>query len=104
MFTGWRVVHVGGYKCLLAGEWCMLVDINVYCMAGEWWHVGGYKCLLAGEWCMLVDINVYCMAGEWWHVGGYKCLLAGKWWHVGGYINVYWLASGGMLMLPLTSQ
>ena len=25
MFTGWRVVHVGGYKCLLAGEWCMLV-------------------------------------------------------------------------------
>ena len=30
MFTGWRVVHVGGYKCLLAGKWCMLVAINVY--------------------------------------------------------------------------
>ena len=35
MFTGWRVVHVGGYKCLLAGKWCMLVAINVY------WLVSG---------------------------------------------------------------
>ena len=48
------MVHVGGYKCLLAGEWCMLVAINVYCMAGEW--------------CMLVAINVYWLASGacWW--------------------------------------
>ena len=69
--------HVGGYKCLLAGEWCMLVAINVYWLVSggmlmfTGWrvvHVGGYKCLLAGEWCMLVDINVYCMVSGacWW--------------------------------------
>ena len=59
MFTGWRVVACWWlYKCLLAGEWCMLVA-NVY-----WLASGG----------MLVDIYVY------------------------------WLVSGNINMPPLASQ
>ena len=43
------------------------MDINVYWLASAWWHVGGYKCLLAGEWCILVIINVYWLAsGACW--------------------------------------
>ena len=45
MFTG---LHVGDYKCLLAGEWCMLVIINV---GWRVVHVGDYKCWLVSGAC-----------------------------------------------------
>ena len=58
MFTGWRVVHVGDYKCLLAGE-CMLTDVIKCLLTGECMvHVGDYKCLLVGH------------VGDYWLVSG----------------------------------